>query len=414
MPHSPPIFVCSSPGPDPYRSHDNVYEELDQPPTPTLHRNLDLRPDDDFGADEIRLTAGEQSVSKPFAGTSDTQSSISTIYHERPFYHYAAIGQDQNTALLTRTLSTNNYHHHQDQSQSSLLRKTNHRHHQTLGTRTKACRSAGRLAAGSQQQSHAPTGPPPSYEPRCTRPVAYDYSNSSLARTTKPLHIIKSNNCDSSSSRANAISSFAAALQHEVEVKRRNQFNNHLTHQHNALPPVSTIYRSLAEPTHKERSPHCAKRSRTNPRAERKRSSVAIVDGHTYGTYRQPLVHQGIHYELYQTPTIPEAPTLYPHVQPELCTTFRQTNSHDQSTLPAQLHQLNPISSRDSSFGSDSGYSHHTHSSNHIVDFTTTPFDPATAGYNISHINRMMTDIIAADRTCDGSTTNHIDTNSAT
>lgn len=29
MPHSPPLFICSSPGPDPYCSNENVYEELE-------------------------------------------------------------------------------------------------------------------------------------------------------------------------------------------------------------------------------------------------------------------------------------------------------------------------------------------------------------------------------------------------
>lgn len=31
MPQTPPVFICSSPGPDPYESNDNLYEELDQP-----------------------------------------------------------------------------------------------------------------------------------------------------------------------------------------------------------------------------------------------------------------------------------------------------------------------------------------------------------------------------------------------
>ncbi|KAG5681848.1 hypothetical protein PVAND_011256 [Polypedilum vanderplanki] len=29
MPQTPPVFICSSPGPDPYESNDNLYEELD-------------------------------------------------------------------------------------------------------------------------------------------------------------------------------------------------------------------------------------------------------------------------------------------------------------------------------------------------------------------------------------------------
>lgn len=30
MPQTPPVFICSSPGPDPYESSSNLYEELDQ------------------------------------------------------------------------------------------------------------------------------------------------------------------------------------------------------------------------------------------------------------------------------------------------------------------------------------------------------------------------------------------------
>lgn len=36
MPQTPPVFICSSPGPDPYESSSNLYEELDQ-----HHNNTD-------------------------------------------------------------------------------------------------------------------------------------------------------------------------------------------------------------------------------------------------------------------------------------------------------------------------------------------------------------------------------------
>lgn len=386
MPHSPPIFVCSSPGPDPYRSHDNVYEELDQQPTASVHQNLDLRSDDDFAGDELSLT-GDPTSSKLFVAPSNTQSFISTIYHERPLYHYASPRLERNTSLLSRTSSTNNYH--RDQSQMSLIRKSNPRH-QTLGTRSKNCRSFSRTV--EQQQLPHPTGPPPSYEVRNTRTTAYDYSHRSLGRT-KPIHIIKSNNCDNS--RATAISSFAAALQHDVEVKRRNHLNNQLNYQHNV--PVSTIYRGVDEPAITDRSLYCTKRSRTNPRSDRKRT-LPIEEAPIYGTYRQPIVHQGVHYDVFQPTNNREA--LYPTVHPELCT-FRQPISNEPSAPPiaCSQHQLNPITSRDSSFGSDSGYSHHTQSSNHIVDLASSKNEP---DYGISHINRIIKEI-ATDSFCEES-----------
>lgn len=382
MPHSPPIFVCSSPGPDPYRSHDNVYEELDQQPGASVHNNLDLRADENCAGDGD----GDQSLG---AAPSDTQFCISTIYHDRPIYHYASPRHDRNT--LTRTASSYNYI--SNQPQMSFIRSNNLRN-QTLGNRSKTSRLSSR--SGEQPNSQQPIGPPPSYDVRNIRTTASDHSHHRSLGRMKPIHIIKSNNCDNN--RATAISSFAAALQHDVDVKRRNQLNNQLSYQHNG--PVSTIYRGVAEPTPIERSLYCAKRSRTNPRTDRKRSGPTL-DSATYGTYRQPIVGapDNNHYDVFQTPSgNRESTALYPNVHPELCT-FRQATSnepHAQATVntTSSQPQLNPISSRDSSFGSDSGYSHHTQSSNHIVDFTTAKYEPE---FGISHINRIIQDI-AADR----------------
>lgn len=77
MPRSPPLFICSSPGPDPYRSNDNVYEELE-------HRgrfsdcDRQLHSDEDFAEDELSLP-GDRSLNK----SSSENTTVATIYQER-------------------------------------------------------------------------------------------------------------------------------------------------------------------------------------------------------------------------------------------------------------------------------------------------------------------------------------------
>ncbi|CRK98729.1 CLUMA_CG012054, isoform A, partial [Clunio marinus] len=77
MPRSPPLFICSSPGPDPYRSNDNVYEELE-------HRgrfsdcDRQLHSDEDFAEDELSLP-GDRSLNK----SSSENTTVATIYQDR-------------------------------------------------------------------------------------------------------------------------------------------------------------------------------------------------------------------------------------------------------------------------------------------------------------------------------------------
>lgn len=54
---SPPVFVCQSPGPDPYRSLDNVYEELG-PRDSDIDSEPRVHSDDDFAEDELSLNGG--------------------------------------------------------------------------------------------------------------------------------------------------------------------------------------------------------------------------------------------------------------------------------------------------------------------------------------------------------------------
>lgn len=63
MPQTPPVFVCSSPGPDPYESNDNLYEELDQPDSHSVrsHRDRSL-PQTDRASDHLNSSAETASV----------------------------------------------------------------------------------------------------------------------------------------------------------------------------------------------------------------------------------------------------------------------------------------------------------------------------------------------------------------
>jgi hypothetical protein len=85
MPRSPPLFICSSPGPDPYRSNDNVYEELEHRGernhvNPVMRTNCDrqLHSDEEFAEDELSLP-GDRSLNK----SSSDNTTVATIYQER-------------------------------------------------------------------------------------------------------------------------------------------------------------------------------------------------------------------------------------------------------------------------------------------------------------------------------------------
>ncbi|XP_058055676.1 hornerin [Anopheles bellator] len=117
MPRSPPLFICSSPGPDPYRSHDNVYEELEHGHLHHHHhhhphhlqqqqqqsvggRDTDSEPpiqsDDDFAEDELSLP-GDRSFHK---SPSDA-TTVATIYHDR-----SNGGGSSNSAVTTASAAT--------------------------------------------------------------------------------------------------------------------------------------------------------------------------------------------------------------------------------------------------------------------------------------------------------------------
>lgn len=115
---SPPLFVCSSPGPDPYRSLDNVYEELGPPRDSDAESEPQPQSDDDFAEDELSVggcivvdggavaaavaPALAPNKSLPMTSTNSTISqtipSISTIYNECTGAGSAASSSSASTA----------------------------------------------------------------------------------------------------------------------------------------------------------------------------------------------------------------------------------------------------------------------------------------------------------------------------
>uniref|UniRef100_A0A182IS00 Uncharacterized protein n=1 Tax=Anopheles atroparvus TaxID=41427 RepID=A0A182IS00_ANOAO len=96
MPRSPPLFICSSPGPDPYRSHDNVYEELEHGHGRDTDSEPPIQSDDDFAEDELSLPGDRSFHKSPSDGTT-----VATIYHDR-----SNGGGSSNSAATTASTST--------------------------------------------------------------------------------------------------------------------------------------------------------------------------------------------------------------------------------------------------------------------------------------------------------------------
>lgn len=122
MPRSPPLFICSSPGPDPYRSHDNVYEELEL----TNARDTDSEPpiqsDDDFAEDELSLP-GDRSFNKlspetltAATTTTTTPTGVSTIFHNTISNAGSIIG-----GLTTSTSSSDQYNLERNRTERNSL-----------------------------------------------------------------------------------------------------------------------------------------------------------------------------------------------------------------------------------------------------------------------------------------------------
>lgn len=75
MPQTPPVFVCSSPGPDPYESNGNLYEELDQPDSySVMNRHDRSLPQTDRVSDHLNSSADTASATDEIPTTNNNSN----------------------------------------------------------------------------------------------------------------------------------------------------------------------------------------------------------------------------------------------------------------------------------------------------------------------------------------------------
>uniref|UniRef100_A0A1B0CAG7 Putative nuclear transcription factor y subunit alpha-like aedes albopictus n=2 Tax=Lutzomyia longipalpis TaxID=7200 RepID=A0A1B0CAG7_LUTLO len=172
------------------------------------------------------------------------------------------------------------------------------------------------------------------------------------------------------STRSNTMNCFTASSTistegDEDEVERRNQINRELsTH------PVATIFRERGVPSYPRNfltHHHPPPRARSNPRSlDRRRIIAPAPSGHVIPdpsySYAEPVFHDGLLYDPYLAH---DRNHPYPYILPEF-TTFRNGPSGAPCQQPVEVGATgvaHNLFGRDSSFGSDSGYSQHTQTS---------------------------------------------------
>lgn len=406
MHRSPPLFICSSPGPDPYRSNDNVYEELE-------HRgrfidcDRQLHSDEDFAEDELSLP-GDRSLNK----SSSENTTVATIYQERGAGSTSS-NANENTAmymernrvernsLLSSASSSANDRPNMRNSSSS----NESNHHHTLNHLNNNHTSATSPNGGNTnggffrfRTSRASTG-----KAKKTNNFSMDNLNSS--NDTTPADEApgsggsSSANTGSSSASAShgngngeSVNAIALNGNHveddsnnnsnicgrnnyygaESEVERRNRINAQLS---NPTLNVATIFRDrniryhptrananyYAPPQHmmanraNNNSSETSSRSRTNPRQDRRRQSGGSTGSNSINTinnnqeymYHEPVYHGEAVYGNGRAPHFHQ-----PYILPEF-TTFRNFNNLNNPHQPLY----------NSAMGSDSGYSQNTQTS---------------------------------------------------
>ncbi|XP_055639892.1 uncharacterized protein DDB_G0283357 [Toxorhynchites rutilus septentrionalis] len=462
MPRSPPLFICSSPGPDPYRSNDNVYEELEHP------RDTDSEPpvqsDDDFAEDELSLP-GDRSFHK---SSSDGGTTVATIYHDRSASSNGGTNSGNNTdqymersrternSLLSSSSSGNDNNLRQSAGASGSNGNASNVNNRNSNSSTECTSSASGNNNSNSNNSHSnnnngnnnnstsaaglfrsrkqpatlggsgrankhfnnlnsPAEPasgvaviPTSYDERAmmTLPPSYQASAAAPIGAGNPnnLNHINNNSFVNSNSLNNngGRSNYYSTIDDECDpIERRNRINAQLSASaatiHNGGPGVSTIFRN-GRPAcignsmnnnqnhHNHHSAGVGNRSRTNPRSlDRRRyihnsnnnnnnnnnatngSNLAVISPQdpTQYIYHEPVFHEGLIYDACLSysdrSSGGSAGPPYPYILPQF-TTFRNHGAghgHQQA-----------IYSRDSSFGSDSGYSQHTQASGRSVGWS--------------------------------------------
>ena len=364
MTRSPPFLVSNSPGPDPYRSNDNVYEELGPSHDSDGESEPPMHSDDDFAEDELSLP-GERSFLKPTDTTtnampanvssrpdSDNNMASNTNGPERhSVLSSASSTQDASTATAASTSSSYN-----NTNTNNNNTNTNNSDGPTITTATARSGAAailsgmlrhttGRKVAANSARSRNERRIPPG-----------DELNTSTSTSTAevndltPMQQMYDNTCNlmalgyhqhtqqSAHPHYHQTQSYHHSLHHvhnlnnnrnpnaappphfyntiESEVERRNRINTQL--KNFSSPVVATIFRERIQYPGSARYPSnlyptnppagllaSSMRSRTNPRSvDRRRARVTAPVGTvepTYG-YAEPVYRQNFHYESCNTP----------------------------------------------------------------------------------------------------------------
>ncbi|XP_034487595.1 uncharacterized protein LOC117791814 [Drosophila innubila] len=370
MTRSPPFLVSSSPGPDPYRSNDNVYEELgpgrvdsDGESEPPLHS------DDDFAEDELSLP-GECSFHKDANAAGQQQTvgvaATATPYHERPAGSNGAaaaavagsmvaatagvqLPPQERHSVLSSGSSTG-----QDASTASASTSSNNNNNNNINNSNELATVSNpsqlrRTPRSRQQQQHR----------------MQDELNNSSSTTAEiadlaPLYDNRSNMMSLGYMARSTAPQFYNTLEHEVE--RRNRINAQLSQA--PVAPLSTIYRErIRYPTVQQYAPNSANglmaatmRARTQPRLLDRRLA----------SHQHQHQHQHQHHRIHAAPLTTEPAYGYAEPMYNANYYYESAGNAGGSARPYASTML-PTSASDyrqpygdSSFGSDSGYSHHT------------------------------------------------------
>lgn len=424
MTRSPPFLVTNSPGPDPYRSNDNVYEELGPNRDSDGESEPPLHSDDDFAEDELSLP-GERSFNKTAnteatnAGPNTNSTDISTM----PTTSAAATNIPERNSVLSSDSSS-------QEASTATAASSSSSHNNNVNANAISSRS-GPSAASAGTQRHvtgrrSSTGGVRSKNDRRSTTTEDLNTSASTAEVTDltPLQQMYDNTSNLMAlgyqhQMHNPPQSYHHSLHHmhhhsnnrsiaphlpphfyntiESDVERRNRINAQL--KNCSGPAVATIFRERIQYPGSGRYPQHyyatngpngflanSMRARTNPRSvDRRRGRVAApLDTlePAYG-YTEPVYHQNYHYESCNVPSsqLQQSIAPYPaYILPEYSSGSMSSSYRHHHPASQTYQNSTPLYAHgDSSFGSDSGYSHHTPASSigrHDYDIAM-PIPPA-------------------------------------
>ncbi|XP_037826990.1 GATA zinc finger domain-containing protein 7 [Lucilia sericata] len=418
MTRSPPFLVSNSPGPDPYRSNDNVYEELGPSHDSDGESDPPMHSDDDFAEDELSLP-GERSFNK----STDTNATNTPAVQDKIEANTAtSTNGPERHSVLSSASSTQDASTATAASSSSSHNNNTNSTNSTVGAVTATSRSgtasllsgmlrnnSGRKISANGVKSKNDRRIPPAEDLNTSTSTAevgdltpmqqmYDNTSNLMAlgyqhhqQRQQPalnyphpqsyhhsLHHMHNQN-NNRNPNVHPVPHFYNTIESEVE--RRNRINIQLKNSSN--PAVATIFRERIQYPSSARYPQhyyggnaanglltASMRARTNPRSmDRRRGRVAApldpVEP-AYG-YADPVYHHNYHYEScnstngiqQRVPTAAYPTYIMPEYSSGSLSSYRQHHHHHPASQTYQ-NSTSLYGHGDSSFGSDSGYSHHT------------------------------------------------------